>query len=223
MSEETERKRLGSVLAQIEGLRPQIASSLVAVTKRLDGLSESSFANAGDFFCAKWSTIAFREGLVKLDSLLENNLHFIETIGVLALTRYIFEMLVWFRILSHDSEQGIEFYWQIIEKQIDHINDYEKKLHDEMAYFKELDKRDRIPGDVLAAIAQNRATVSPDDIARRLNANADLIDQEARRRFSLYAEEAKTNGYGFQAFLIETKILPVYKKQVNIPRQSRGL
>jgi hypothetical protein len=209
MSEQTERKRLADVLAEIESLRPRISGSVATATNRVNELSESLFANAGDFCRAQWCAVAYREGLTKLGILLENNLHFVETLGVLSLTRYIFELLVWFRILARDPEQGIEFYWQVIEKQVSHINDYQAKLYSEIAYFKELDKRDGIPDDALAAIAQDRTAVSADDIARRLHANADILDQEARRRFSLYAEAAKTNGYGFQAFLIETKVLPL--------------
>jgi hypothetical protein len=124
MSEETEHKRLADVLAGIESLRPQISDSVAKATKRLDELSEDSFANAGDFVRARSCAVAYREGLIKLKILLENNLHFIETLGVLALTRYMFELLVWFRILERDPEQGIEFYWQVIENQIAHIKNY---------------------------------------------------------------------------------------------------
>jgi hypothetical protein len=36
--------------------------------------------------------------------------------GALALTRYMFEVLVWFPIPAQDQDQGIEFHWQVIEK-----------------------------------------------------------------------------------------------------------
>jgi hypothetical protein len=215
MSDDTERKRLTDAVTDIKSLRPQISASIDKTTRRLDELSEGSFANAGDFARAQWCAVAFREGLIKIGILLENNLHIIETLGLLALTRYTFELLVWFRILAKDPEQAIEFYYQLIEKQIAHIEDYQSKLRAEIAYFKELHKRDGIPDHVLAAIDQHRTTVSTDDITRRLYAHADAIDQEARRRFSLYAEAAKTNGYGFQAFLIETRVLPVVEEQLN--------
>ena len=42
-----------------------------------------------------------------------------------------------------------------------------------------------------------------------------MLDLEARRRFSLYAESTKTNGYGFQAYLIETKVLPFAEQQLD--------
>jgi len=138
------------------------------------------------------------EGLIKLGILLENNLHFVETLGVLALTRYMFELLVWFRILVRDPEQGIEFYWQVIEKQISHIKDYQSKLRSEIAYFEELQKRDGIPDDVLAIISGGSATVSTDDIARRLHAHMDAIDHEARRNSASMRQTRRPMGTGFK-------------------------
>jgi hypothetical protein len=40
------------------------------------------------------------------------------------------------------------------------------------------------------------------------------IDQEASRSFSLYAEQAQTNGYGYQAHLVETKVIPGIGKTI---------
>lgn len=215
MSKDTERKRLADLVAEIKNLRPQISESITQATRRLNDLSPGLFTNSGDFARAQSCAVAYREGLIKLALLLENSLYFIETLGVLALTRYVFELLVWFRILVDNSEQGIEFYWQVIEDQIAHIKKSQSKLRSEIAYFRELHEREGIPDDVLAAISQDRTTVSTDDIGRRLRAHADAIDQEARRRFSLYADAVKTNGYGFQAFLIETKMLPLAEDQLN--------
>ena len=81
MSEQIERKRLADVLAEIESLRPRISGSVATATNRVNELSESLFANAGDFCRAQWCAVAYREGLTKLGILLENNLHFVETLG----------------------------------------------------------------------------------------------------------------------------------------------
>ena len=37
------------------------------------------------------------------------------------------------------------------------------------------------------------------------------IDAAAARRFTIYGEQARTNGYGYQAFLLETKVIPKVK------------
>jgi hypothetical protein len=215
MNKKTERKRLAELVAQIRSLRPKISSSVDTATRWLDRLSSEPFANEGDRVRAQYCATAYRESLMKVDILLENNLHFVETLGVLALTRYIFELLVWFRVLAQNPEQAFEFYWQIIEKQIAHIEGNRVKLRNEIAYFKELDKRDGIPNDVLISLDQDPVTVSARDMVNRMHANANMIDQEARRSFSLYAEDAKTNGYAYQAFLMESKGLPILDKELD--------
>ena len=63
------------------------------------------------------------------------------------------------------------------------------------------------PADKLKAIALRHLMNNEREITRR-------IDEEAARKFSLYADQAKTNGYGFQAYLVETKVLPEYSKAV---------
>ena len=40
------------------------------------------------------------------------------------------------------------------------------------------------------------------------------VDAEASRRFSLYADDARTNGYGFQAYFVETKAIPQAERAI---------
>ena len=61
------------------------------------------------------------------------------------------------------------------------------------------------------------------------------IDAEASRHFSLYIDDAKTNGYGFQAYLVETKAIPPSEAAIagierellefvqHVPEDVRGL
>lgn len=46
------------------------------------------------------------------------------------------------------------------------------------------------------------------------------IDAEANRHFSLYLDEAKTNGYGFQAYLVEKKAIPQVKDAIERVEQE---
>jgi hypothetical protein len=41
------------------------------------------------------------------------------------------------------------------------------------------------------------------------------VDAEASRKFSLYLDDARTNGYGFQAYLVEEKAIPIAEKAVS--------
>jgi hypothetical protein len=41
------------------------------------------------------------------------------------------------------------------------------------------------------------------------------VDAEASRNFSLYLEDARRNGYGFQAYLVEKKAIPQIEQALN--------
>ena len=47
-----------------------------------------------------------------------------------------------------------------------------------------------------------------------LNSLSDEIDIDASRAFSIYAKEAQTNGYEFQAHLVETKAIPQVERSL---------
>ena len=117
MNDEAMLKTTERIVAEIRGLQPAIADLVARIAKWLGESPECAFTSTGDLASSKWCASIYREGLIKLGILLENNLLFVETVGVLALTRYIFELHVWLRVLDKDHEQCIEFFWQTCEKQ----------------------------------------------------------------------------------------------------------
>jgi hypothetical protein len=42
----------------------------------------------------------------------------------------------------------------------------------------------------------------------------DVIDKHASRRFSIFVEQAKVNGYGFQAHLVRKNLVPQIEKSI---------
>jgi hypothetical protein len=50
------------------------------------------------------------------------------------------------------------------------------------------------------------------------------IDRAVARRFTLYGEDARTNGYDFQAYLIEKKVLPQIKASLDeVVKEQRSV
>ena len=215
MDEQLERQLIGDRAAEISALRPTVDELIGTLTQAVGELSESDFANGADYYRAYMTVSAYHAALSKCSILIEHNLFYLETLGVLALTRYVFEILVWLRVLDRDPDQAIEFYVQIVEGQVEHIKKYEKKLRDEATFFRDIDREDTIPDDLAMDITQNVKSLNPEEFVRRIHEHEKQIDLRARRHFSLYARDARSNGYGFQAFLIENKAIPVAQKQLS--------
>jgi hypothetical protein len=49
------------------------------------------------------------------------------------------------------------------------------------------------------------------------------VDQEAKRRFTMYGQQAHINGYDFQAYLVETKVLPQVSKSIAELEQEQSV
>ena len=161
-----------------------------------------------------WRLVAFADSLVRLRLFLENNFNYLETVGVLAVVRYLFELTVWLRLLQTDSRYGLVYYRELLKKQLDFYTAFRNNAVREISFLQHtgaleqnliesrLSEAMRIPDEETrkAALRQLNDTVTQE------------IDQTAARKFSLYAEQAQTNGYEFQAHLVETKVLPEYFK-----------
>lgn len=150
-----------------------------------------------------WCLAAIGDSLVRVRLLLEQNFNFIETMGVVAVSRYLFELSVWFRLFEQDERYGLLYYGQLLETQQKYFADHLNQLHREVDLLRVFERKER---EVQRAMVVKMTT--PEDLRNRLRWVAQVIDAEAARKFSLYVEQAKINGYGFQAHLVEKKAVP---------------
>lgn len=165
-----------------------------------------------------WKKQVYHSSFIKLRLILENNLSYIETLGLLATTRYVFEVLVWLRIIEKDERYGLSFYAQVLDNQLRHLESYRKKVESEIVFFEALAEEERR----LSKDAISRLKATPHDNPGQVaeNASAALnsisreIDLRARRNFSLYRREAQENGYGFQAYLMKNRGLDELDRHV---------
>src|ERR1035437_525871 len=151
-----------------------------------------------------WTFIAYADALNRLGLIIVQNFHFVETIGTLAVTRYVFEMLIWLRSLRDDQRYGLVYYAQIIAKQIYYYQDFANKLEKEGILLEMLGKEE---GDRLKAVyeiihAKTDKDLVPKAVEKAHAQISEETDRKARRLFCIYADQAKTNGHGYQAHLI---------------------
>jgi hypothetical protein len=165
-----------------------------------------------------WRHVAFVDSLIRVRLFVEQNFRiaptadelFLEPMGLLAITRYLFELVVWLKLMCGDSRYGLVYYRELLVKQRHHYTDVRNHLGREITMLRQFDQKEKqLLDDELAA-----ARAIPDPIGQRealgsLNSRVtELIDNMAAREFSLYVDQARANGYGFQAHLLEKKGLP---------------
>lgn len=181
---------------------------------RLSGPFRTDIGTDEDQFCDKyssdhWRRNAYGNALVRLRQLSENNFQIVETIGLLAVARYVFELSVWLRLFEKDARYCLVYYKQLLETQFRYYEDTLAHMRREVTLLKSFDELDR------PVSLQERKDISVVEYGDMVRQNMSRIDAMASRHFSLYLEDAKTNGYGFQAYLVEKKAIPSIESAID--------
>ncbi len=157
-----------------------------------------------------WCLSVAGDSLVRLRLFTEQNFNFVETIGIVAVARYIFELSIWLGLFKLDPRYGLVYFHQLLDTQQRYYQAVRAQLDRELAMLKSFGaKENELREAVLKDIKERSSSEEEQQtLLSALNLLASEIDAEASRRFSLYAKDAQSNGYEFQAYLIETKAVP---------------
>jgi hypothetical protein len=218
------KERFAEILHELTELQPNfvvVITSFDEVVAKFENSESADVIYLADY----WIAHAFRNALIKLRLILEQNFHFVETLGLLSTTRYIFEVLVWLRCLDHDPKYGLIFYSQVIDDQIQHTKNLLAKVESEIALFEEISKEEALQLDKHIQIISSSVSEDPKATADKFKQIQEFAmkesDRKARRSFCLYAYDAKSNGYGFQAHLLRTNVLETLQKKMDLLNVDR--
>ncbi len=211
------KKRVVEIIGEIETLHPNFVANISKLEEIISSIRNAENVNTLRFKKSYLVKAAYRNALIKLRLILEQNFINIETLGLLAVTRYIFEALLWLRLLDSDPAYGLVFYGQVVDKQIDHLKGNLRKVESEIALFEALWKEEkRLNEDERKKAGVIHEKESVEELPSSLDNVSATIDRKARRSFCLYADDAKKHGYGYQAHLLNTQVLPKIQKQLDM-------
>ena len=199
-----QQKRIEELVAAIRRLGPQLDKMSEAFREGFNSEHPPDFDKWSD---QDWCRNAFGNALVRLRQLTEQNFQFIETMGLLAVARYVFELSVWLHLFKTDSRFGLVYYRQLLDTQLRYYRDTAEHLRREVELLKSFEQKDHQSTDaILKNTTSKEGLIS--EIGTFIRQAMDAVDAEASRRFSVFLDDAKTNGYGFQAYRVEKKAIP---------------
>jgi hypothetical protein len=208
---------LAEIKQQIED-HSQLLMSVVRGQRLWLGKAESDMTHAA----AAWVLQAHEGTLDKLKRLYLD-LDPQRGVELVALARNLFENLIWLKLFNLDVGYGLLFYRQLLDSQIQSQDEAIAQAEDEIKLFQEADKRDDPDFDRIDQILDDHVA-DPDLGSTKVRAHIDdtmrRLDQEVGRTFSLYAHQAKFNGYAYQAHLLETKAFPSTRRVARCTRTS---
>lgn len=161
-----------------------------------------------------WRINTYGHALVKLSILIEDNFNVIESLGLVVVTRYIFELTLWLKLFELDVNYALVYKKRFLDIQKRYRESTLNQCKCELDLLNGLEIEDSEKmREVRKEIISNPTITSEESSAIILQAQNET-DAKAARLFSLYTDDAKINGYGFQAFLIETKKIPEIEKDI---------
>ncbi|MFO1118249.1 MAG: hypothetical protein U1E28_21480 [Beijerinckiaceae bacterium] len=223
MAQAKHEQRMAAVLAEIAALQPRLVRVIDALRIRdrdaFPEVNAQTFADSVEYM----RFMAFLQASIKLRIMVEQNFSFLHTFSVLATTRYVLELLIWFRLLIKDANTyGYFFYAFTTVDQVNYLESQIREFKREISFFRDLDSTEKDQHEtVLSSIRGMGGKLDPIAINESMDMVSAEIDRAARRNFSIHFEEAKYNGFGFQAALIEAQALPQLERELESQNSVR--
>jgi hypothetical protein len=219
MSDDRSLEQIKGSLRDIAELYPRYATAIERLEQRLTllGTGEAIPERKYDTHPERkydthiWKFYLYQNLLIKLRILIENNFRFVETLSLLATARYVFEALVWIRVLHKDERYGLVAYYHLGSLHVQQVKEHKNKMDGEIQFYERLAAEE-------SRMLENtvKSNDSVQEIGEALRSVTDAVDRRARREFNLYADQAKVNGYLFQAHLLREKELPRIKERMDV-------
>lgn len=220
---DNERHQMMEIIGRIKALHPTLERLREELRADLDCFPDVELVHTD---AAYWETRILFDAVVKLRLFVENNFHVIETIGVLALTRYIFELTVILKNINADVNFVFLYVQKMKRQECEHREEYTRHIEAEIALYKSMGAAEsaalqKIAKDLPTGklTARNRRRIGK-KFPQKVRRTWDFIDKGLEFQFALYAKEAARNGYGFQAYLMEKRIIPRVQKNLEEARAS---
>jgi hypothetical protein len=196
------------IVGEIRSLHHRVERTVDALRHKVDDASKSVVDSNRFAVSDYWQLRILYDGMIRVRLIIEQNLEFIETLSLLATSRYFLELLIWFRLLeTGNPDYCFTYVKKLVTDQCDHARERLSKAKSEIAIFKELEARE-------AAQTGEAAHKSLKSFSKSYNMIAGEVDRVARRKFCLYNSDANTRGYGYQAALLEKQLVPQLEKEV---------
>src|SRR5437899_2469093 len=90
-------QKVNRLLPELEQLHVKLAMLSSELKQRLSDFVGAQEETQFRHDVAYWTFVAYTDAVKRLSLVVEQNFHVIETLGLLSVSRYIFEVLVWLR------------------------------------------------------------------------------------------------------------------------------
>lgn len=173
-----------------------------------DDLDEHYAIENGSEASEHWKSSTYHHALIRLNILIEDNFNVMETLGLVSATRYIFELTLWLRLFELDVRYALVYHRRLIDNGRQHYEDTLKQHILEVDLLRRFENEECQKTSEASEEVRSTPGITPDQATAIFLQARNETDAKAARLFSIYADEAKSNGYGVQAAFLEASVIP---------------
>lgn len=206
-------EKLAEIVPRIKGLKLAIEPLIDALHAQLELFPDMEMEEAGASY---WRAKILCDALRKVRGFVEKNLITIDALGVLALTRYVFELVVVLENLRANENFAFLYMRRNLRQQSEHFDNVIHFVKAEISFYETMEAewivaKNQVIKKSTKGIAVNINSRNGRRLGKKItheiNRASKFIDARLKRRFTLYGEDAVENGYGFQAQILRNKVL----------------
>lgn len=179
-----------AVVESIKALEPRLQQLATAADSEAHALAGSLGEPAQ---VERWCHEINRDSITRVRNLIENNFHAIETLALLSLARYMFELNVQLRQIDQDANFALVYTRRIFEQQVEFYDRLAAQLKSEVDLYLKLGKAKATRDEELAAVA-GKTCLYQDELGRmHILQLAMLVDTQARKHALEQSQLNKTS------------------------------
>ena len=205
------QNQISDLVGGITALHPKLDSLANLLTTKLNTFSDSEVEEQAIHY---WRTQVLRDALIRVRIFVERNFSYIETLGVLSLCRYTFELVVWLKHIEMDERFALFYARRLCNQQIEFYDDLANHLQREINLYCSLAEEESTAHAIVRAAARtaspsNKPAATGRKMADNLRSASNLIDEKLALEFAIYCDQINHNGYDFQVHLIKEQVTPI--------------
>ena len=197
--------RILSILQEIRASVPELQNIADELRARLSAIPGDNGARLGADF---WHPTILRDAVIRIRLFSEQNFVVVETLGLLAMARYVFELVVWLKHIEKDSNFALLYARFLMKQQVEFYEDLAAHLEIEAAMYDRLGKEEEtLHREVFSNPANLEIENAGAFIAQATKSASQAVDGQLTTNFAIYSDKCEVFGYSYVAHLVRSKAL----------------
>lgn len=210
--------KIAAIIQEIRSQVPELQSLSDELRAKWSAIPGDDGVLLGTDF---WRPVIVCDAIVRIRLFSEQNFIVIETLGLLAMARYVFELVVWLKHIERDPSFSLAYARFLTKQQLEFYETLATHLAHEADMYERLGAEEaKLHKDLLSdSIDTNRADAGA-LIAQAMKSASQAVDSQLTANFAIYSDRVEALGYSYVTHLVRSKAIPDARKNAESCRET---